>query len=134
MELSAQNLKRLFSIKPAYEAMQAEWIACNYTDSTYYKADTIKLYSDQYYYMATSCCDFITWNFEKSTAFSLIYTNVCREPPVSSVYPNNDFHIKFATEGKHLILSVYNNKTLKDQFAVIALDLSNRKRSNICTG
>jgi hypothetical protein len=132
LELTERNLKRLFSIRPniCCPAPPPEWIACYNNDSAYNKADTIRLFSDQYYYLTKHCCNITSWNFESKTTFSLIETKVCQEPPVSSIHWNNSaLKIKFHNKDNILTMSVYKKRKLKDKFILISLENYEAKNS-----
>jgi len=125
LELSAQNIKRLFSLKPdmCCPVPPTEWTACYATDSTYATSDTVILYSDMYYYLTAHCCYVTSWTFSNSTTFSLTETHVCEEPPPTLwSFGNSGLNIKFKEKEGHLIMSVYHKQQLNDQFMLLSLD------------
>ena len=125
LELTEKNLKRLFSLKPdmCCPAPLPEWTACYNTDSTYATTDTVKLYSDMYYYLTTQCCYVTSWTFSNSTTFGLSETKVCQEPPLSSVSSDNsDLKIKFDKKAENLVMSTYKKGKLKDKFILLFLE------------
>ena len=71
------------------------WTICN-QDSAFFKADTIKLYSEiNYFYQFSSCCHFIQWTFYKKHAFIQSSLQICNEPSSGSITTLNDyFNIK----------------------------------------
>ncbi len=129
LELTEENLKRLFSESDACCPEQLSvWTACYHTDVAYATSDTIKLYNDMYFYLTTSCCYETSWTFTKSNTFNLLETKVCQEPPQSLLnFDNYDLKIKFDKKDDHLILSVYKQKKLKDQFLLLSLEHHEKK-------
>lgn len=125
LELSEQNIKRLFSLKPdmCCPVPPTEWTACYATDSTYATSDTVILYSDMYYYLTAHCCYVTSWTFSNSTTFSMTETHVCQEPPPTSwSFDNSGLKIKFDKKEERLIMSVYHKQQLKDKFILLSLD------------
>lgn len=125
LKLTEKNLKYLFSLKPdiCCPAPQPEWISCNNTENNYATSDTIKLYSNSYYYLSSNRCYTTSWIFSNSTSFNIVETNVCNEPPISSVNTENcGLKIKFDKSENSLLLSIYKNKILKDKFKIISLN------------
>ena len=130
LELSEQNIKRLFSFKPdmCCPVPPTEWTACYATDSTYATSDTVILYSDMYYYLTAHCCYVTSWTFSNSTTFSLTETKVCQEPPPTSwCFDNSGLQIKFDKKEEHLIMTVYHKQQVKDKFILLSLDHVNMK-------
>lgn len=60
------------------ESENSVWMACN-ADSSYFNADTIKLYNHQYYYYHSSCCSYVNWHFSNKRSFSLTQSLMCQE-------------------------------------------------------
>jgi len=124
LELTKKNIKRIFSLAPDFACADPdpEWTACYNTDSTYSTADTVRLYSDSYYYLTTECCYITSWIFSNSTHFNLLKTHVCQEPPLSSIHFDNcGLKIKFKKRGDTLMLSIHKDGNLKDRFILLSL-------------
>lgn len=96
------------------------WIICN-QDSAFFKTDTVKLYSNiNYFYQKSNCCEFIKWTFYRKNKFTQSQSQICEEPPISSVkfdYCNIDF---FSKKGKTYILVI--NKSNDQLFETIGLE------------
>ena|SRR6218665_875135 len=126
LELTIKNIKRMFSIATDDSSPDAStiWTACYNSENTYSKADTVELYSDEYYYMSVNCCYVTTWQFENSTTMDLSVTDVCEEPPVSSINGDDfDLRLKFKEENGVVKLAIFSGKVLRDEFIVAGLDI-----------
>ncbi len=116
LELTETNIKKLFMLYP-------EWSYCSVSDSSYFSADTIMLYSDIYYYLTTKCCYETTWNISKSSTLNLADTKVCQEPPLSIIdFEKRDLEFQFDKSGNFLKLTIHKNNIIKDQFYFVSLD------------
>jgi len=125
LELTGENIKRVFSLKPdmCCPVPPPEWTTCYDTDSAYYAADTVRLYSDMYYYQTTNQCYITSWNFSNSTTFSISETHVCQEPPESTIrFENCGLKMKFSRNANILTMWLYKGKKLQDKFNIVALD------------
>jgi len=99
------------------------WVVCN-DDSSYYKADTIRLFPYSNDYPDCKCSCYIDWTFYKKDAFILTreYTN---EPRRVIVTKSSDWYIvKLSLADKSLILETFNQNNLIDRFEVIDINLS----------
>ena len=98
------------------------WVICN-KDSSFFHSDTILLYNNvNYYYYSDNCCTFIDWTFYRKNAFVQTKTQICKEPPTSTVATKNDwFTISIQKEQKDIVLETINQDTIS-RFKVIALD------------
>lgn len=122
IEFTEETIKNLFILYP-------EWSYCSVSDSSYYSADTIMLYSDNYYYLSTKCCYETSWHITKSTTLDMSVTNVCQEPPPSLIdFEKRELELRFDQIDNFLILSIYKNHIKKDQFNFISLDYIELKK------
>lgn len=111
-----------------------EWIICN-QDSSFFKSDTLRLYSTiNYFYQKSNCCKLIKWDFYKKNAFTRSSLQVCTEPPTGSVLTENDyFKIKLPSDKSSLYLVVV-NRTHQNFFKVIDVReerLANNQKSKV---
>lgn len=79
------------------------WTICN-QDSAFYKADTIRLYSNvNYFYQKSSCCNFIDWTFFQKNTFSQKTSQVCKEPATTSVISDREKYVIILTTDKNIL-------------------------------
>jgi hypothetical protein len=112
-----------------------EWVICN-QDSSYFKSDTLRLYSNiNYFYQKSSCCKLVTWRFYKKNAFTRSDLQVCNEPPTGSVLTKNDyFRLKVISSKNGLSLLIKNQISPPVFFMMIDLqeiELDNNSRSKL---
>ena len=126
LSLTKSNIEKLFKTDFNYVPgikQNPEWTTCFDSYGSYINADTIQLYSDKYHYMTEKCCCDISWSFKNSTTVTIFETNVCQEPPPTTVSINNEnLTIKFKDRDSSLIMTLYKNGKLKDRFVLISLD------------
>lgn len=123
--LNIKNIKSIFYTRKNRFGPQSktEWTACN-IDSSYYKSDTVKLYSNDYFHISAKCCNYIDWTFCNRTTFNLTELFNCVEPPYSDLDPNN-YGLKLKlkkNKANKLILSIYDKGKFKDRFILVSLD------------
>jgi hypothetical protein len=114
---------------------KTEWLICN-QDSSFFKSDTLRLYSSiNYFYQKSDCCKLVEWNFYKANAFTRSSLQVCTEPPIGSVLTENDyFKIKISSNKSGLYLFVVDRKDSSDSFKIIdiqEIELSNNTKSKL---
>jgi hypothetical protein len=121
--LTKKNLTSIFYEIKNNTQFTSVWTACN-KDSSYYKSDTVILYSNKYFQLTAKCCQYIEWTFSTRTTLDLTELFNCNEPPYSEAGPfNNGLKIKFKKNKKNkLILSIYENGKFKDRFTLLSLD------------
>lgn len=120
-ELTEASLKKLFST-PQTPGIDPEWSSCWSSDSLYGKADTVRLCSDPWDYMTKHACFIKSWLFSKNGTLNIIDTQVCTEPPPSSIsFGNSGLKVRFGKAGPGLTMSLYKNKVLKDKFILLSL-------------
>jgi hypothetical protein len=112
-----------------------EWTICN-QDSSFFKADTLRLYDNiNYFYQKSDCCRLVQWDFYRKNAFRRPILQICTEPASGSVLTENDyFKIKFLSDKSGLYLFVLNRKYPPDFFKVIGLQevgLANNNKSRV---
>ena len=97
-----------------------EWVICN-QDSSFFKSDTLRLYSNiNYFYQKSDCCKLIRWDFYKKNAFTFSDLQVCKEPPTGSVLTENDYlKIKLSSDRSGMYLYILNRKGVADFFKII---------------
>jgi len=97
------------------------WIICN-DDSSYYKSDTLKLFSHSNNYPDCKCFCFIDWTFYKKDAF-VMSREYIDEPRRVSVSKADDWYtIKLLQKNEDLLLETYNQDKLIERFEVITID------------
>ena len=98
------------------------WVVCN-KDSAFYKNDTLRLYNNVNYYYYSKCCDFVDITFYKKNAFVAVQTEICKEPPTSTVATNDDwFTIDVLKDKGSLIILTINQGKIVDRFKVISIN------------
>ncbi|RXK62762.1 hypothetical protein ESA94_07125 [Lacibacter luteus] len=99
------------------------WVICN-DDSSYYKADTIRLFPNSNDYPDCKCSCYIDWTFYKKDAFILTREYI-NEPRRISVTKSGDWYVvKLSLDGESLILETFNQNILIDRFKVVDINHS----------
>lgn len=114
MTLNKKTIKKSFK-KEAKSHSNWNWIACN-QDSIYFKNDTIVLYNNSnYVYYSNGCCNFINWNFINKKVTYWTNSQICREPPTSSVMKLDEImELKFLDKGNDIYIAFYRSNKLFD--------------------
>lgn len=123
--LTKKKLRQLFSenVNICCRNSPVEWIALNNDSSSYYRSDTIMLYSDSHYYLNKNYCHLSSWIFSDYKTFRLLETKICQEPPLSTLsVANSGLNIRFSKNGRLIHLSIYKDKELRDKFVIVSLD------------
>lgn len=103
-------------------ALNRTWTTCN-TDSTFAKADTIRLYNNKNYQTRKGCCNYVNWKFVNDTSLKQNFSSPCTEPPGESVYFDDRdlFTLKVIEANNALFLQTFQNGSLKDNFKVFSI-------------
>ncbi len=107
------------------------WLICN-TDSTFYRNDTIKVFSNSYYSDSLNCCQYIAWTFYAKDKFVSTNLEYCNEPTTASATKDKDYlNILVVSKKNYLFISIFNNDRLKDSFKLISIDKIKKGNSNL---
>ena len=94
------------------------WYFCN-LDSSYYKNDTLNLYSSNY--LKEDCCEHIAWTFYKKNALVQNTSQRCKEP--ASATPTTGFYIiKLNQRKDYLLLELEKQGYKIDKFKILNID------------
>ena len=125
IKLNKENILKIFkstikqSKKNVIDTSSNPWFTDN-TENKYYTSEFIELKHARSF--KRDYCKIINWNFYKKDAFILGDANYCSEPPSQKVTkPENYIEIKINKEKENVILQLYNQKKLTEQFKIIEL-------------
>nr|WP_294944163.1 hypothetical protein [uncultured Mucilaginibacter sp.] len=119
-----KQLRRLFKesidqpSKGVISVGNSEWTICN-QDSSYFKSDTVRIYSNiNYFYQISNCCNFVNWTFYNKNAFVLSKSQICKEPSSASVKVDY-YRFNIFLNKKKTYLSISNTIGAVEKFEVI---------------
>lgn len=107
--------------KKAISTYSNPWLADNRNDS-YYKSDIITLINSITKNDLKNC-QTVNWTFYQKKKFILTKAQQCKEPPSVEVSKKEDWiNIKINKTESGLVLELYNNNELKEEFKVLSIE------------
>ncbi|MEA5139062.1 hypothetical protein [Arcicella rigui] len=98
------------------------WLICN-QDSSFYRNDTVRLFSNSYYTNSVNCCECIGWTFYEKDKFISTNFEFCKEPTTASAFKDKDhFRVLVSSADNYLLLSTFNNDKLIETFKIINVE------------
>jgi hypothetical protein len=119
--LTKENLQKAIEWKSYQSSEMVNLVSCN-DDSSYYKADTIRLCTKGY---EDDCCHKVEWVFLTRTDFYYMSIHVCEEGPKAR-NSESFYRISLAHRKGKLYLEVFKDKQMKEVFLVSTIDRIDR--------
>ncbi len=118
LPLTKKNVRAALSaISYQLSSHQPKLTVCN-DDSSYYKSDTIILYTRGF---EPGCCSKIAWVFVRSSLFYIESSYMCKEPPTSS-FKAALYKLNIFSNHRPLTIQVSKERHLMELYSVVSVD------------
>lgn len=124
VSFSKKTLNKIIrkSIKRNKWSPKEGWSFCG-TDSAIFTSDSVRMFNNASSAYEYNCCIMTSWVFLSRSHFQKYETDLCREPPVSTLNLKNcDYQVKFKKVKHALHIIFYNSSKKVHDFTVVKIE------------